>query len=90
MVIPENWHFLLEFSDGQLVEEALANKNGYALAILQERQHQDIMFIEEFDPGCQQYLFETQEIRQRIKWRRKKLALVQKLFNSGILQLPLF
>jgi hypothetical protein len=39
--IPSDHHYLLDYADEQLVEIAFQERNGYALAILQERQCQD-------------------------------------------------
>ena len=76
MPIPEQFHYLLELSDEQLLGIAKARGEdwGYALAVLQERQYQDRRSTSE-EPSDYDTLLPEEEIivRQRIKWRRRKL-----------------
>lgn len=82
MQIPEEWTFLLELSDEQLAERACVYRDGYALAILQERQHQDRVFLRRFGPNEGSYPPDAIEVRRRIKRRRKALARLNKLFTT--------
>lgn len=83
MEIEEGCEFLAEYSDHQLIEEAMkwpAVASGYATAILQERQYQDKYFLRD-SPCIRGEPHEIQEVRNRIYKRREALARINKHIN---------
>jgi len=85
LLIPKEKHFLLGLPDEDLVARAVEKRDGYAVAILQERQLQDRVFVNE-SGGFEGRLNGNEQtievlVRQRIKWRRKELRTINKVFS---------
>lgn len=79
MKIPPYLHWLLGSTDEQLAREALEELNGYAQAILQERQYQDRLFLEKARNRCDQ---DTLIVQQRVQSRRAMLTKIVKNFSE--------
>lgn len=77
MLTPEDKHYLLGFSDEQLVDEAIQSKDGHAAAILQERQRQDKLYLQKYGPASA-----IAEVRTRVRRRRKQLKRLQARFSA--------
>jgi len=83
LLTPEAF-FLLGLPDEDLVMRALERRDGYALAILQERQFQDRAFVlssstDQTADGKRTVIM----VRRRIYWRKKKLRRIHRLFGRG-------
>jgi hypothetical protein len=81
--IPEEHTFLLDLSDEQLALKTCLRRDGHALAILQERQHQDRAYLKVSDPYGQSVQLDVAEVRQRVHRRRKVLTALNQLFTTG-------
>lgn len=84
MDIAKGWRFFAEYSDHQLIDEAMkwpAVSGGYAIAILQERQYQDKSFLKGSLRCMCEELHEIQEVKDRVYKRRKALARINRHIN---------
>jgi len=79
LVIPPGQSYLQDYCDEQLTVEALQNHNGYALAILCERQYQDKDYLKGASWGGEPSR-KIREVRQQVRERRKLLRKINKHF----------